>query len=188
MRGAGESAERQSRFYNAGLDTDLLAVLETLAASCPRLAVVGFSLGANLSLLALGRQRERVPRRLAGGGRGLPPLDLAACAQALEAPGRPLLQLYFMGNLRDAYSAPAAPRSPDLYESGRERDTAPCASSTSGSPLPTAATRAPEYYARSSAGPWLASVDRPALILAAEDDPMVPPARSSACRCPRRAW
>ena len=33
---------------------------------------------------------------------------------------------------------------------------------------------ADDYYARSSAGPWLASVDRPTLILAAQDDPMVP--------------
>jgi hypothetical protein len=31
-----------------------------------------------------------------------------------------------------------------------------------------------EYYARSSAGPHLARIDRPTLLLAAEDDPMIP--------------
>jgi hypothetical protein len=35
---------------------------------------------------------------------------------------------------------------------------------------------AADYYARSSAGPWLASIDRPALVLAAADDPMIPQA------------
>ena len=33
---------------------------------------------------------------------------------------------------------------------------------------------AADYYARSSAGPWLAAIDRPALVLAAADDPMIP--------------
>ncbi len=38
---------------------------------------------------------------------------------------------------------------------------------------------ADEYYAKSSAGPWLASIDRPALVVAAEDDPMIPGASVS---------
>ncbi len=33
---------------------------------------------------------------------------------------------------------------------------------------------AAQYYERSSAGPWLAAIDRPALLLAAQDDPMIP--------------
>jgi predicted alpha/beta-fold hydrolase len=36
-------------------------------------------------------------------------------------------------------------------------------------------TSAEDYYARSSAGPFLPSVKRPLLIVAAEDDPFVPP-------------
>jgi predicted alpha/beta-fold hydrolase len=33
---------------------------------------------------------------------------------------------------------------------------------------------AAQYYERSSAGPWLAAIDRPVLVLAADDDPMIP--------------
>jgi hypothetical protein len=35
---------------------------------------------------------------------------------------------------------------------------------------------AAHYYEQSSAGPWLASIDRPTLVLAASDDPMIPTA------------
>jgi len=33
---------------------------------------------------------------------------------------------------------------------------------------------AEDYYTRSSSGPWLQAIDRPALIVSAEDDPMIP--------------
>ena len=174
MRGAGESEEANSRFYNAGLDTDVVAVLETLASTCPRLAIAAFSLGASVSLLALGRQRERLPPALRAVAAVCPPLDLAACAQALEDGDGRFYTWYFMGNLRDAYSRQQR-RHPDLYERGRERDTRTVRGFDERITAPYGGYRdASEYYARSSAGPWLASVDRPTLILAAEDDPMVP--------------
>ena len=174
MRGAGESEEANSRFYNAGLDTDVVAVLEALAPSCSRLAIVGFSLGASVSLLALGRQRERLPPALRAVAAVCPPLDLKACAEALEGPGGGFYTWYFMGNLRDAYARQQR-RYPDLYEKGREGQTATVRAFDERITAPYGGYRdADDYYARSSAGPWLVSVDRPALILAAEDDPMVP--------------
>lgn len=33
---------------------------------------------------------------------------------------------------------------------------------------------AEDYYTRSSSGPWLQAIDRPTLIISAEDDPMIP--------------
>ena len=176
MRGAGESEGANSRLYNAGLDTDVVAVLEALAPSCPRLAIIGFSLGASVSLLALGRQRERLPGALRAVAAVCPPLDLAACAQALEGPGGAFYTWYFMGNLRNAYARQQR-RHPHLYEAGREREALTVRAFDQRITAPYGGYRdADDYYARSSAGPWLASVDRPALILAAEDDPMVPSA------------
>ena len=174
MRGAGESEEANSRLYNAGLDTDVVAVLEALAPSCSRLAIVGFSLGASVSLLALGRQRERLPEALRAVAAVCPPLDLSACAAALEGPGGGFYTWYFMGNLREAYARQQR-RHPHLYEAGRERNTPTVRAFDERITAPYGGYRdADDYYARSSAGPWLVSVDRPALILAAEDDPMVP--------------
>jgi predicted alpha/beta-fold hydrolase len=75
---------------------------------------------------------------------------------------------------------------PDLYAAGRElglstvreyddRITAPFGGYES----------AAQYYERSSAGPWLAAIERPALVLAAQDDPMIP--QKSVARWPLSA-
>jgi predicted alpha/beta-fold hydrolase len=75
---------------------------------------------------------------------------------------------------------------PDLFAEGRERGlrtvreyderiTAPFGGYESAS----------QYYERSSAGPWLASIDRPAHVLAAEDDPMIPPETVAGWPLPR---
>jgi predicted alpha/beta-fold hydrolase len=176
MRGCGDGERLSPLLANAGLDADLVAVLEVVARSAPRIAVVGFSLGANLALLAFGRRRERIPKGVTAVVGVCPPLDLAACAAALEAPGNGIYQRYFMQMLAEAYRRRSRAR-PDLFSAGRElglrtvrefdeRITAPFGGYES----------AADYYARSSAGPWLAAIDRPTLVLAAADDPIIPAA------------
>ncbi|HEX9190261.1 MAG TPA: alpha/beta fold hydrolase, partial [Vicinamibacteria bacterium] len=83
MRGSGDGLALCPLLYNAGLDTDLTAALAALSAVVPRVAVLGFSLGANLALLALGRRRAELPPGLVGLAAVSPPLDLSACADAL---------------------------------------------------------------------------------------------------------
>jgi hypothetical protein len=174
MRGSGDGFALCPLLYNAGLDTDLTAALSAVAAVVPRVAVLGFSLGANLALLALGRRRAELPPGLVGLAAVSPPLDLSACAGALEAPGNGLYQSYVMRMLAEGYRQRHQAR-PDLFAAGTEiglrtvreyddRITAPFGGYES----------AAQYYARSSAGPWLREVDRPALVLAAADDPMIP--------------
>jgi hypothetical protein len=174
MRGAGDSEDANPRFYNAGLDTDVVAVLEALAPSCARIFVTGFSLGGSVSLLALGRQRDRLPAKLEGVASVCAPLDLSACADALEGPRGRLYTPYFMGRLRAAYRRRQR-RHPELYAAGRERALTTVREFDERITAPYGGYRdAEDYYTRSSAGPWLREVDRPVLVLAAEDDPMVP--------------
>ena len=174
MRGSGDGFALCPLLYNAGLDADLVATLRAVAAVVPRVAIVAFSLGANLALLALGRRRAELPAGLVGLAAVSPPLDLSACADALEAPGNGFYQSYFMRMLAEGYRQRHRVR-PDLFAEGREqglrtvreyddRITAPFGGYESVA----------QYYARSSAGPWLGEIDRPALVLAAADDPMIP--------------
>jgi len=179
MRGAGDSARVYAGLYNAGHDLDLVAALAAIAAHTPRIAVIGFSLGANLALLALGRSRALVPPAVFRAVAVSPPLDLAACVARLEKPVNHFYQAYFMRNLRIAYAYRQRLR-PDLYRAGLERSprsvrewdeaiTAPHGGYASGA----------EYYERSSAGPWLTEIAIPTLLVAAEDDPMIPGASVS---------
>jgi len=182
MRGAGDSARMCPRLYNAGLDTDLVAALEAVTRVAPRVAVVGFSLGANLALLALGRSASRLPPGLLGVVAVSPPLDLAACVAALERPVNRLYQAYFLRNLRISYRYRQR-LCPELYEKGRELRPRTIREWDEAITAPYGGyTCADEYYARSSAGPYVSSLDRRVLILSAKDDPLVP--ASSVSRWP----
>jgi predicted alpha/beta-fold hydrolase len=165
MRSAGDSVR---------LCADVLAVLRVVAERVGRLGVVGFSLGANLALLALARHAGEIPSALLGVVAVSPPLDLAECAARIERPANRMYQRYFMVSLREAYRIRQALR-PDLYEAGRERDTRTIRQYDRAITAPYGGYRDLEdYYARSSAGPLLASIRQRALILAAQDDPLVP--------------
>ena len=174
MRGCGDGEALCPLLYNAGLDTDLLAVVDEVARRAPRVAVAGFSLGANLALLMLGRRRTALPPQLRAVAAVSPPVDLSACADALEAPANHLYQLRFVRMLQAAYRQRCATR-PDLFAPGRERGARTVREYDERITAPFGGyDSAAQYYERSSAGPWLAAIDRPTLLLAAEDDPMVP--------------
>jgi predicted alpha/beta-fold hydrolase len=149
-------------------------VAEALARRGAHLALCGFSLGGNLVLLALGRSRARLPAAVFAAAAVSPPLDLAACADALGRPGNRLYQGHYVRGLRAAYRERQR-RRPDLYEPGRERGTRTIREFDH---VITAHyggfSGADEYYARSSSGPWLTHIDRPTLVLAASDDPLIP--------------
>jgi len=182
MRGAGAGEALSGRTYNAGLDGDLVAVLDALARLTPRLAVAGFSLGGNVTALALGRCAARLPPGLFGAAVVSPPLDLSECADALDAPRNRLYCGNYLSELRGGYRRRQRDW-PQLYEAGRERGTRTIRGYDDRiTAFYGGYQGAADYYARSSAGPWLTSVERPLLVLAACDDPMIP--ESSVSRWP----
>ncbi len=174
MRGAGASSALTPRLYNAGLESDLVAVIREVARDVPSVFLFGASLGANHVLLALGRSRDRLPAAVRAAIAISPPVDLAACSAALHARRNWIYYSRFTKQLKATY-AEVQPMSGGYYEAGREigvttvrefdeRITAPYGGFGS----------ADDYYAKSSSGPWLHAIDRPTLILSAEDDPMIP--------------
>jgi len=174
MRGAGDSEALCARLYNAGLDTDLLAVLQAVAARVPRVCAVGFSLGASLVLLAAGRRAAELPREVAVVAGVSPPLDLAVCADTIDRPANHLYASTFLRELRRSYQSRQR-RLPDLYRLGHERGLRTIRAYDDAITAHYGGYRdAADYYACSSAGAYVARIDRPALILAAEDDPMIP--------------
>ena len=122
----------------------------------------------------MGRAGDRLPEALRAAAAVSPPLDLAACAAAIDAPANRLYQAYFMRSLRASY-AERQRLLPDLYAPGSERGLTTIRAYDEAITAPyNGFADAADYYAQSSAGPHVASIRRPTLILAAEDDPMVP--------------
>jgi predicted alpha/beta-fold hydrolase len=174
LRGAGSGRALCARSYNAGLDSDVVTVLRAVAELTPRVALCGFSLGANLVALALGRREGELPDGLLGAAAVSPPLDLSACADALDAPRNRLYREHYLLQLRADYRERQRQR-PDLYQQDRERGTRTIREFDDRITAPYGGyADAADYYARSSAGPHLASVRRPLLLLSADDDPMIP--------------
>jgi predicted alpha/beta-fold hydrolase len=174
MRGCGDSETVCARLYNAGLDGDLLAVARDAAGRVPRLAIAGFSLGAGLTLLAAGRRGRELPPSVEATVAVSPPLTLAACADAFDLPANRLYSASFLSDLKDGYRRRQR-RRPDLYAAGRERAAVSIRSYDDEVTAPYAGfENAAQYYARSSAGPHVMTIERPTLMLAAADDPLIP--------------
>lgn len=174
LRGAGASEPLCPRLYNAGLTSDLLAVLQAVGREAGRVALAGFSLGANLALLAASRDAGDAPPELIGVAAVCPPADLSACAERLDAPDNRLYRHYFISNLREAYRRRQA-RLPGSYAQGRERGVRSIRAYDEAITAPYGGFRdAADYYARSSAGPHLGALAFPTLIVSAADDPLIP--------------
>ena len=174
MRGAGGSFEICPRLYHAGLEMDLVAMARAVAKDIPRIGLFGASLGGNHVLLALGRSRGSLPCAVKAAVAISPPLDLLKCAEALHARHNRFYVSYFLERLKATYVR-IQERSGGFYAAGREvgvntvrefdeRITAPYGGFAS----------ADEYYTKSSSGHFLTAIDRPTLIISADDDPMIP--------------
>ncbi|MGH9462834.1 MAG: YheT family hydrolase [Vicinamibacteria bacterium] len=174
LRGCGDSLRLCPVLYNAGVSEDLLAVMHWASARVHRVALVGFSLGANLALLTLARHREDIPDPVAALVAVSPPVELAEAADALDRPSNYIYQRYFLTRLRASYRRRQRLR-PDLYRPELEKN---CRSLWEYDERITAHYAgyrgARDYYQQSSAGPHLSDIDRPVLILSACDDPLIP--------------
>ncbi len=176
LRGCGDSLPLCPRLYNAGMTSDLAAVLQWIATRVSRFAVAGFSLGGNLALLTLARDRERLPDELSGVAAICPPLDMSACADALERRANRIYQLQFVTSLNASYRKRREILT-GAYEADRERGIRTVREFDDKITAFYGGYRdAEDYYRRVSPGPHLQSIDRPALVLAAADDPFIPEA------------
>jgi predicted alpha/beta-fold hydrolase len=179
FRGCSGAPNRLRRLYHSGDTADLAHAVARLAAERPGrpLAVVGFSLGGNVAAKWFAEGGAALPEEVRAGASVSAPLDLARCADAIDA-GRGLGRIYrerFLRTLRAKAVARLA-RFPDLpWDAAEVRR---CRSFRRYDDLVTAPLHGfggvEEYYRRASAGPLLGGVRRPLLVLAAEDDPIVP--------------
>jgi predicted alpha/beta-fold hydrolase len=163
--------------YHAGKTDDLAFVVDRLRqrwAGAP-LAVVGFSLGGNVTLKWLGETGAANP--LCAAVTVSVPYDLGACAASIDAPGlwSHIYRERFLRSLRRKAIAAMA-NHPGVLDAAA---IAACRTFADYDGAVIARlfgfASAQDYWGRCSSRGFLAGIRRPTLLISAADDPFIPP-------------
>jgi uncharacterized protein len=175
QRNCGGSERLTQTLSNAGQSGDYLTILKELICKdrLPEIFFAGYSLGGNLVVKMAGELGARAPRQLRGICAVCPSLDLAGMADASGEFANLLYQWYFLWYLRRTMRRKRR-LFPKLFPRGlwrlwtmqawHEAVTAPCCGYCD----------AEDYYRRASALRMVDQVHVPTLIIAAQDDPIIP--------------
>ena len=175
LRGCSGEPNRLLRAYHSGATEDLGAVVSRVLRDHETAAVVGFSLGGNLTLRWLGEQGDGIdPRVVAGVGVSVP-IDLAASSETMDAWSRRVYMLRFLRSL-SAKLAEKAERFPDAPDPTRTAGMTTFREFDGHFTAPVHGfTSADDYWARASARPVLVDLRVPTLLVNALDDPFLAP-------------
>jgi predicted alpha/beta-fold hydrolase len=171
FRGCSQETNRLPRLYHSGETGDLGAVIDFAATRYSRIALVGFSLGGNLTLKYLG---ESSPHPAVVNGVAISvPLDLGATARALDRHW--IYRRSFIKSLIAKVEAKAV-RFPDKFDVSGIRMIRTFEEFDDRFTAPIHGFRdAEDYWEKSSARQYLHGITVPTLILNACDDPLLTP-------------
>jgi predicted alpha/beta-fold hydrolase len=177
LRNCGGTESLSPTLYNSGQSNDARAVLRELIERDEISAVffAGYSLGGNIVLKMAGELGSQAPAQLRGVCAICPTVDLSSCVDRCALPCNRITQWYFVRSLKKRLQRKKK-LFPDLYKlDGLDR----VRTIRNFDKLITAPhfgfRDAADYYHQSSALRSAANISVPALILAAADDPLVPP-------------
>ena len=176
-RGCSGEPNRQRRSYHSGATDDLdLVVCHALRRGYTQAALVGFSLGGNLTLKYAGERGPDLDDRVRAAVAISAPVDLAAAADHIDAAAPALYRRRFLTSLREKVRQKAE-YFPDLLNGHDPAQILTLRQFDDAFTAPINGFRdAADYYARSSSGPFLRALACPTLLLNAADDPFLPAA------------
>jgi len=176
FRSCGGEQNRLPRSYHSGETGDIAFVVDRLVERAPRRALfaIGFSLGGNALLKWLGEVGDQAPRQLRAAAAVSAPFDLEVSARQCDERWFGAIARHFLRTLVPKAVAKAR-EYPHLLD---EKKAAQCASFAAFDDLVTAPlhgfANATDYWRRCSSAQFLRGVRKPALLVAALDDPLVP--------------
>lgn len=176
MRGCGTDRNRLKTWYHSGQSSDLRHVIEK-ALSCHKgsIALVGFSVGGNITLKLLGEEGAGISSQIRAAVVISVPMDLAGSAEQLADPRNAIYMAYLLKPLRARILEKAASFPGEFDTSGLDairtfrdfdsRFTAPMHGFAS----------VDEYWERSSSCHYISANTVPTLAVSAADDPFLSP-------------
>lgn len=174
LRGCSGTPNRRLRTYHSGATDDLAVVIDHAVTRDYRaVALVGFSLGGNLTLKYLGERGSDMPLPLRGAVAFSVPVDLQASAQQLHHPTNWHYAQYFLRTLR-AKVRQKARRWPDRIAVPRWNEARTLTDFDNRYTAPLNGFRdAADYYRRASSRPLLQHITVPTLLVNAANDPFL---------------
>jgi predicted alpha/beta-fold hydrolase len=175
FRSCSGEPNRMLRAYHSGETADLAQVVEfATALGYRRIALCGFSIGGNKTLMYLGRERHRVPDAVQAAVVFSVPVDLSSCSQRLAEPRNRLYMQNFLHSFRRKLEQKQRlfPGQIDLSDYARIRDFHDYDSRYTAPMHGFASAR--QYWQEASSKPHLSRIERPVLMLSAADDPFLP--------------
>ncbi|MFQ3598911.1 MAG: alpha/beta fold hydrolase [Chloroherpetonaceae bacterium] len=176
FRGCSGEPNRLARAYHSGATEDLYAVLEHVVVHYDEIYLIGFSLGANLTLKYLGEQRHSLSPKIKKAVVFSVPCDLAASSTQISRFSNRLYERRFLKSLRQKIEQKATlfPNEISLEPYLKKqiktlRDFDDCYTA----PL-HGFQNADDYYAKCSSKPLIASITIPTLIINAKNDVFLP--------------
>jgi len=178
MRGCSGEPNRLLRSYHSGATEDLEAVIAHVQKNLPRyrvLALIGFSLGGNVTLKYLGERSEAVSPLIVGAVAFSVPCDLASGAREMAKGRNRIYMSRFIRLLHEKIRAKMALMPGRINDDGYDqvktffdfddRYTAPLHGFKD----------AEDYWRRSSSKQFLPAVKVPTLMVSAKNDPFLGP-------------
>lgn len=176
MRGCGDMPNRLVTWYHSGKTDDLKTIIEaTCAMNYDEIALIGFSVGGNITLKYLGEEAHNVPATISSAVVISVPMDLAGSADALAKHRNTIYMQYLLRPLRrrmrekalrfpSHFDISGLSRISTFHEFDR-RFTAPFHGFAS----------VEEYWHSSSSLRYLNTISVPTLAISALDDPFLSP-------------
>jgi len=174
-RGCSGEPNRVLRFTHSGATEDLQAVISHVTAirAYSDIALIGFSLGGNLTLKYLGERGPALDPRIKAAAVFSVPCDLQSSSIQLAKPANRIYMLRFMANLRQKVRALAKSMPGKIDDRGfaqlrsfkhfDDRYTAPIHGFKD----------AEDYWRKCSCKPFLKSISVPTLLINARNDPFL---------------
>lgn len=175
LRGCSGTPNRRVRTYHSGATDDLHTVVQHVMAARPyeRIALVGFSLGGNLTLKYVGERGAAIAPRIDRAVAFSTPVDLAASAHQLGKRTNWHYVQYFLHSLRDKVAVKAE-RWPERVTAPRPGEVRTLKDFDDRYTAPLNGFRnAQDYYRRASSRPLLPDIRIPTLLVNAANDPFL---------------
>jgi len=174
LRGAGESMHTAAGLVHSGLTDDVRAVVTWCLARYDNVSMVGFSLGGQLLLRAVGEWGASPPPGARMAVAISAPIDLVRCSAFAERASASVYRWFIVARLLKRYQR-LTHTMPPGFDRDRVRGVRTIRHFDEAVIAPLHGFRdADDYYRKASASHLLPDVRVPTAILHAADDPLVP--------------